>query len=83
MGHFAVAGGHAVQHQRPELLAPSRVFGKIMHRQRAADALPQQHDRLALDLRRLVEPGEGGLDILVDRRQAGRAFGAAIATVIQ
>ncbi|MCY1441491.1 hypothetical protein D9M71_578090 [compost metagenome] len=59
------------------------MFGEVMHRQGAADALAEHYPRLAPNLGRLVEPGERGVDVLVKRGQAGRALGTAVAAIVQ
>lgn len=48
----------------------------------AAEALAQQHQGLALDLRGVVQPIHGRLDVLVNRRQARLALGEAIAAIV-
>ncbi|MNP24944.1 hypothetical protein D3C76_1177320 [compost metagenome] len=55
---------------------------QVVDGHRAAQALPQQHQRLALDFGRLVEPGHGRGDVLVHLGQAWLALGQAIASVI-
>ncbi|MNF58575.1 hypothetical protein D3C84_401370 [compost metagenome] len=53
-----------------------------MHGHRATETLAEQDQRLALNLRRLVQPGERRIDVLVDRRQAGFAFGQAVTAIV-
>ncbi len=82
MADAAITGRHAIQHQGLELFLPLRVLRQPMHRHRAAQTLPEQHQRFAFDLGRVVEPGERGVDVLVDRRQARLAFGQTVAAIV-
>ncbi len=59
-----------------------RVLRQVMHCQRAANALPQHHERLALYSRRCVQPVESRLNILIDRRQTGLALRLAVAAIV-
>ncbi|MNS44357.1 hypothetical protein D3C72_767990 [compost metagenome] len=55
---------------------------EVVNGHRPAKALPEQDQRLTLDLGRLVEPFECSVDVLVDRRQTRFAFGQTVAAIV-
>ncbi|MOA31629.1 hypothetical protein D3C78_1527970 [compost metagenome] len=64
------------------MFLPFRVLDQIVYGHRATEALAEKDQWLAFDLRRLVEPFEGRVDVLIDRRQARFTFGQAITAIV-
>nr|GFB28934.1 hypothetical protein [Tanacetum cinerariifolium] len=66
--HLAVACRNAIKHQRFDPRALLRMFGQVVHGQRPANTLAEDHQRLALHFGCGVQPVKSRVDVLVDGR---------------
>ena len=81
--HFAVTGRHAIEHHRLDSRALLRVLAQVVDAHGAAQALPQHNQRQAPGLRLVLQPVEGGVDVLIHRRQPRRTLGQAITAIVE
>lgn len=83
LSYVTITGGHTVQYQRLELRLALRVRCQVMHGECATQALAQHNQRPSLGFRRLVDPVERRINVLVDRRQRRLAFRQTIPAIVQ